>query len=59
MRAAAFSGDGKEVVTANRGGRATVWSAELSSSLERLEGLARARVTRGLTADERRTYLGQ
>ena len=57
MNSAAFSPDGREILTTSDDGTARIWSTELAGPISRLERLARARVTRRLTASERATYL--
>jgi WD40 repeat protein len=54
---AAFSPDGKFVVTANSDKTAQIYRCELCGSLEELLALGRTRVTRKLTAEERKLYL--
>jgi WD40 repeat protein len=56
-KAAAFSADGKRIVVASAGGDAVVYTCALCGSLDDLLSLARARVTRQLTAEERQKYL--
>ncbi len=53
-----FSPDGKQLVTGGNDGTTRVFSLELGvASLDDLKQMARQRVTRGLTAAEKRTYL--
>jgi WD40 repeat protein len=52
-----FSPDGREVVSGGDDGQTRVFSTELAGPLAQLEQIARQRVTRQLTAAERRTYL--
>jgi hypothetical protein len=52
-----FSPDGREVVSGGDDGDTRIFSTELAGPLVQLERIARQRVTRQLTAAERRTYL--
>ena len=54
---AQFSPDGRLVVMASAGAPAQVFACELCGSLDDILALARARVTRELTAEERQRYL--
>jgi hypothetical protein len=56
-RDSVFSPDGSAVVSTTFGGIAVIWSTQLAGSLGTLERIAEARVTRHLTAAERRAYL--
>jgi hypothetical protein len=51
----ALSPNSQQLITVNARG-AAIWSTELVGSLERIERIARARVTRALTSAELRTY---
>jgi WD40 repeat protein len=51
---ATFSPDGKRVLTANADSTARIWSCVLCGSLASVERIARSRVSRPLTAAERR-----
>ena len=55
---AAFAPDGLRIVTAGFDGKARIYACEVCGSLGDLLREARASVTRGLTAAERREYLG-
>ena len=57
VNSAAFSPDGRFVVTASWDGTAQIFACELCGSIEALLALARTRVTRELTCEERQTYL--
>jgi WD40 repeat protein len=57
VSSAAFSPDGKFVLTAIADGTAYVYGCEICASLEDLLAIARTRVTRELTSEERKTYL--
>jgi hypothetical protein len=57
VRDSVFSSNGAEVVSATFGGAAVIWSSELAGPLSTLDRLAPERVTRQLTAAERRAYL--
>jgi WD40 repeat protein len=57
VRDSVFSPDGSAVVSTTFGGTAVIWSTELARSLDTLERIAGERVTRHLTAAERRAYL--
>jgi WD40 repeat protein len=54
---ATFSPNGKFVVTASAGGTTEIFACEICGSIEDLLALARTRVTRELTCEERQTYL--
>ncbi|MBI4285092.1 MAG: hypothetical protein HY670_04215, partial [Chloroflexi bacterium] len=54
---AAFSPDGKLIVTASGDDTAQIYTCEVCGSIEDLLALARARVTRELTQEEREKYL--
>lgn len=55
---AAFAPDGRRIVTAGFDGAARIYTCEVCGSLDDLLREARASVTRGLTAAERREFLG-
>ena len=57
LYSAAFSPDAPEILTISNDGTARIWSTELAGPTATLERLARARVTRSLTASERAAYL--
>ncbi len=59
VRNAVFSPDGHDVLTASMDGTARVFSCDVCGSTAQLLALARTRVTRALTSQERRTYLHQ
>jgi|GEM_PF-1186105 len=53
-----FSADGRLVATASEHGTARIFSTKLAGPLGEVEAIARARVKRSLTKEERRIYLG-
>jgi WD40 repeat protein len=57
VRAAEFSPDDKFVVTSGSDGMVRQYECEVCGSIEDLMALARTRVTRPLTCEERQTYL--
>jgi hypothetical protein len=57
VRDSVFSPNGWDVVSTTFGGTAVIWSSELAGSLSTLERIAHSRVTRHLTAAERKAYL--
>jgi WD40 repeat protein len=54
---AAFGPHGHEIVTAGEDGAATIWSTELAGTIGQLEAIAKTRVTRQLTPQQRKAYL--
>jgi WD40 repeat protein/ABC-type Fe3+/spermidine/putrescine transport system ATPase subunit len=54
-----FSADGRKVVVAANDGTATVWNCEVCGSVRDVLTLARSRVVRQLTPDERAAYLNE
>ena len=54
---AAFAPRGAEVLTGSAAGDAAVWSAEPALPLADVERIVARRLTRGLTTQERQTYL--
>jgi WD40 repeat protein len=55
---AAFDPQGRELAMANEGATVSIWSTELSGSIQSLERIAEQRVTpHQLTAQQRRAYL--
>ena len=57
VTSAAFSPDGTRVVTVSRDGTARIYVCEVCVPIEGLLALARTRVTRDLTPEERAIYL--
>jgi WD40 repeat protein len=57
VRDSVFTPNGSEVLSSTFGGTTIAWSTELAGSLDTLERIAQHRVTRQLTAAERRAYL--
>jgi WD40 repeat protein len=57
LLSAAFSADDDEVLTGSAAGDAAIWSTELAQPLADVERIATRRVTRGLTTEERQSYL--
>lgn len=57
VTSAAFSPNGKFVVTASEDKTARIFACEVCGSIEDLLALARTRVTRELTPEEREKYL--
>jgi len=57
INSAAFSPDGKRIVTASEDGTARIYACDICVPLEGLLSIARNRVTRELTAEERKKYL--
>jgi WD40 repeat protein len=57
VRSAAFSPDGKYVVTASYDQTARIYACEVCRPIQEILALARTRVTRGLTPEEREKYL--
>lgn len=57
LNSAAFSPDAKMLVTAGTGTQARIYACDSCGSVKHLLALAQSRVTRPLTANERRTYL--
>lgn len=54
-----FSADGRFIVTGSGDGAARIYSCEICGSLEELISIARGRVTRDFTCEERVTYLNE
>jgi WD40 repeat protein len=52
-----FSPDGRSIVTTASDGRARIYACDVCGSTKELLALAKARTTRGLTQQERQTYL--
>src|SRR5258707_15429505 len=52
-----FSPDGTRLVTAGHDGTARIYAREVRAPVEELMSLARSRVTRPLTREERQNYL--
>jgi WD40 repeat protein len=53
---AEFSQDGKQILTSSADGSARLFACDVCGSVHQLERLAKARVTRSLTADEKRRF---
>ena len=54
-----FTADGRRIVTAANDGTATVWNCEVCGSVRDVLTLARSRVVRRLTPEERAAYLNE
>ena len=52
-----FSHDGQKVAIAGQDGLARIYGCELACTLDQVQVLARQRVTRQLTDEERRQFL--
>jgi WD40 repeat protein len=57
VESAAFSPNGREVVTGGADGMVSIWSSELAGPIASIELLAARRVTREFTPQERKAYL--
>ena len=57
VNSAAFSPDGKYIVTASNDKTARIYGCEVCRPIQEVIALARTRVTRGLTPEEREKYL--
>ena len=54
-----FSADGRKIVTATNDGTATVWNCEVCGSIDDVVTMARSRVVRQLSPDERAAFLNE